>query len=118
MRQTFAPLTGFTFQYRRYTALVDAMFPAWKCGSKSGRPWRGERLGSRLQLLRIRRRDAHETAALDGGDEAAGAVRAEDDAQVGHVFLHGAAEGGLRVAREAVRFVDDDDWGGWVSWMD
>ena len=51
-----------------------------------------------------------EGAGADGGDDAGGAVRDEDQAHVVAVFLHCASEGGLGVAREGVGFVDDDDF--------
>ena len=48
-------------------------------------------------------------AAADGGDDVGGAVGEQDQAQVGAVLLHGAAEGGLGVAGQVVGLVDDDD---------
>ena len=63
-----------------------------------------------LHLLRVWGRDAHEQApGADGRYELARAVRAEDEAHVGHVLLHRPAQRGLRVARERVRLMDDDD---------
>lgn len=62
-------------------------------------------------FLVSRSRDAdEETTTADGRDNLARAVRAHDEAHVGHVLLHRAAERGLRVARERVRLVDNDDW--------
>ena len=57
------------------------------------------------------RRDADEQrAAADRGDDACGGVGEEDEADVVGILFHGAAEGGLGVARQVVGFVDDDDF--------
>lgn len=86
------------------------LFPACavSTGSKPREQGGGE-IGT--HLLGAGRGDAHEkTTRADGGDELAGAVRTEDEAHVGHVLLHRAAERGLGVACERVGFMDDNDY--------
>ena len=47
-------------------------------------------------------------AGLDGFDDFVGCVAGEGEAGGGGIDFHGSAEGLLRAARHAVRFVEDD----------
>jgi hypothetical protein len=61
-------------------------------------------------LLYARRRDSDQQASTpDRSDDVACAVGEQDEAQVRTVLLHGATEGGLRIACEVVGFVDHND---------
>jgi hypothetical protein len=56
------------------------------------------------------RRDSYQQASTpDRSNDVACAVGEQDEAQVRSVLLHGATEGGLRIACEVVSFVDHDD---------
>ena len=50
-----------------------------------------------------------QTTRLDRRDELARGVGAQDKAHVGHVLLHRPTQRRLRIAREAVGLVDDDN---------
>lgn len=65
----------------------------------------------REHLVAVGCRDAYKQATtLDWRNEPRSAVGAKYDAQIGHVFLHGPSECGLRIARERVSFIDDDHY--------
>jgi hypothetical protein len=63
-----------------------------------------------LDFFHARRRDSDQQASTpDWSDDVACAVGEQNEAQVRTVLLHGATEGGLRIACEVVGFVDHDD---------
>lgn len=81
-----------------------------KCNS-AGRKRRCRSSVSRTNLVRFRTRDPHEeTPTLDGRDEFARAVGAQDQAHIAHVLLHCPTQCGLCVTRQRVGFIDDDHY--------